>query len=314
MRLRCGLFGLALLCLRRHQHHHATAFHPRSDHNGRYDFKKLIKHCPELAAHVFVSPKTREETVDWSSPDAVSAVNKALLMLHYGVSAEYAVPAPFLSAGVPGRADYVHHLLNDLVEAPSADGTTVLRGLDIGTGANAVYPLLVTAKYPNVEMVATELDPAALAIARRNLQCSPHAASRVSLRLQPSALSVLANIIQADERFDFVMCNPPFFDSRASAEAAQGRKLRNLSSGRNFAGTDSELHCRGGELGFITRMMDESVEYRESLGWVTTLVSKGANLDLLLRVLRALPVPVRRVEVVPLEAGQKSSRILAWRF
>ena len=309
-RRRCGLLGLSLVLLSLRRQHSAWAFHPLSDHHARYDFQALSKTCPELLSHVFVSPKTRENTVDWSSPDAVSCLNKALLMQHYGISSAYSVPAPYLSAGVPGRADYVHHLLADLVDAPGR-GDATLRGLDIGTGANAIFPLIATHKYPNVEIVGTDIDAAALAVASLNVQCSPSAARRVTLRLQPSARSIFANVIHPGEHFAFTMCNPPFHASLAAAQAATARKARNLSSGRNFAG-DKELYCEGGELGFITRMMGESAQHRQSLGWVTTLVSAGSNLAALERVLAGLSV--RRVEVVPLEAGHKSTRILAWRF
>ncbi len=52
--------------------------HPRNLHRSRYDFDLLIANCPELKAHVAINVHGIE-TIDFSNPLAVKALNKALL-------------------------------------------------------------------------------------------------------------------------------------------------------------------------------------------------------------------------------------------
>ena len=56
--------------------------HPRNKHNSSYDFKKLIEVYPDLKSYVFVN-NYGNESVDFANPDAVRALNKALLKHFY---------------------------------------------------------------------------------------------------------------------------------------------------------------------------------------------------------------------------------------
>lgn len=58
--------------------------HPRNFHNNRYDFKELIKTKPELKE--FVKPnKYGDISIDFSNPQAVIFLNKALLEHFYSI-------------------------------------------------------------------------------------------------------------------------------------------------------------------------------------------------------------------------------------
>ena len=112
------------------------------------------------------------------------------------------------------------------------------------------------------------------------------------------------------------MTNPPFHASAEEAAAGSLRKRRNLklssAAPLNFGGSDGELWCEGGEVGFIERMIAESAARPRLCFWFTTLVSKSAHLPRLRRALaRVDPAQVREVEMAQ---GQKQSRILAWTF
>ncbi len=58
------------------------------------------------------------------------------------------------------------------------------------------------------------------------------------------------------------------------------RKTKNLSKSKktkpllNFSGQQSELWCEGGELAFITKMINESALFSSQVLWFTCLVSK----------------------------------------
>ncbi len=294
-----------------------TAMHPRNPHRAGYDFAALTAASPPLAPFVRTAPHGGP-TIDFADPAAVKALNGALLVHHYGVHA-WDLPPGYLCPPVPGRADYVHAVADLLATTnggaiPQGAGVRVL---DVGVGANLIFPLLGHHAY-GWSFVGTEVDAAALRHADALLAANPRFASAVSLRRQRARDRVFADVVGADEHFALTLCNPPFHISPGAAAAATGRKLRQLGGGtpprlrRNFGGTSSELWCAGGELGFIRRMIDESRSLATQVGWFTTLVSSREHLPPLERALdRAGATDVR---VLPLEHGQKKSRILAWRF
>jgi 23S rRNA (adenine1618-N6)-methyltransferase len=166
--------------------------------------------------------------------------------------------------------------------------------------------------------VGSEVDPVAMGWARRLVAANPPIAGLIECRAQPSAAESFRGVIQRGETFDASMCNPPFHASAAEAAAGNLRKRRNLGTdspgapSRNFGGQGGELWCPGGELGFVGRMIEQSVGFRDQCRWFTTLVSKSAHLPLLERALRK--VNAAEVRTIGMGQGQKQSRILAWTF
>ena len=63
---------------------------------------------------------------------------------------------------------------------------------------------------------------------------------------------------------------------------------------------------------FVSRMIEESVEFAGQVHWFTSLISKAGNLRPLKRVLKQ--VGAKQVEVVQMSQGQKVSRFIAWSF
>lgn len=122
----------------------ASPLHPRNRHLGRYDFPRLIAGSPELERFVILNPYGRQ-SIDFADPAAVKAFNRALLQQFYDVR-EWDIPDGYLCPPIPGRADYLHYLA-DLLGA-SHDGLIPrgpsLRALDVGTGANCIYPCSAT--------------------------------------------------------------------------------------------------------------------------------------------------------------------------
>jgi 23S rRNA (adenine1618-N6)-methyltransferase len=210
----------------------------------------------------------------------------------------------------PGRSDYIHHLA-DLI---SLRRGPEVRVLDIGTGANCIYPLVGASEY-GWSFVGAEIDPVALRWAKKLVAVNLAIAKLVECRLQKSAMQCFEGIIKNGERFDLTMCNPPFHASAAEAAVGTQRKQRNLGIKKgalNFGGKAGELWCEGGEAAFIRRMIEESVLFADRCGWFTTLVSKSEHLPGLEKTLRQ--VKANEVRIIEMAQGQKKSRILAWRF
>ncbi|MDX6769414.1 MAG: 23S rRNA (adenine(1618)-N(6))-methyltransferase RlmF [Elusimicrobiota bacterium] len=287
--------------------------HPRNRHRGRYDLERLCQGSPELRPFVRPSP-AGEPTVDFADPAAVAALNRALLREYYGVP-DWRIPPGYLCPPVPGRADYIHHAADLLAGAGEVPRGDAVRVLDMGVGANAIYPIIGRREY-GWSFVGVDADPVALESARAIVASTPGLEGGVELRLQRRAARTLEGALVPGERFDLTVCNPPFHASPAEADAAARRKRRGLGQAadapRNFAGRATELCFPGGEDAFIRSLIEESAAAPRAALWFTSLVSKAENLADLERAARKAGAVETRV--VPMGQGRKVSRFLAWTF
>lgn len=301
--------------------------HPRNKHNGRYDFDQLIATSPVLAQFVRLN-HYNDASIDFSNPKAVKALNQALLKQFYSISV-WDIPAHYLCPPIPGRADYLHYIADLLATtnggvAPSANFTRVL---DIGVGANAIYPLIGHREY-GWHFVGTDIDSVAIANAQHILDSNSPISEAIELRLQGLSSAIFKGILLQNETFEITMCNPPFHASLADAGKGSQRKWHNLSKNSaknlgvsqstrklptlNFGGQATELYCVGGEEVFIAQMVNESKQFSTQCLWFTTLVSKASSLPSVYRALKK--VNALEVKTISMAQGQKKSRIVAWTF
>ena len=291
--------------------------HPNNKHINGYDFAALIKTEPFLEKFVSKN-KFGNESIDFSDPLAVKTLNKALLLHHYDVTF-WDIPKTNLCPPIPGRADYIHYIADLLKhsngnEIPTGDS---VRGLDIGVGANCIYPIIGHQEY-GWEFVGTEVDKECFNIAQNIIDANPSLKEDIFLRLQTSKRHIFKEIIEDGEKFDFTICNPPFHSSREEAAKASMRKIRNVGKQKtgkpvlNFGGQNNELWCEGGELAFITNMIYESAHFKTQCLWFTTLVSKKENLKPFYNHLKK--VKAFDVRTIEMEQGNKVSRFIAWTY
>lgn len=295
----------------------SDGLHPRSRHHGQYDLTALVAASPPLKRFV-ITTRFGNPSIDFADPAAVKALNQALLRHHYGIQ-EWDLPTGYLCPPIPGRADYLHHVADLLAGTGSIPRGPAVTALDIGVGASVIYPLIGHREY-GWHFVGTDCDAESLKAAQRVLDANPALRTAITLRRQRAAQSLFAGVVQDGEHFDVSVCNPPFHASAEEAAAGTRRKWHHLGKAKaargtpvlNFGGRQSELWCEGGEVGFITRMIQESAQRRDLCLWFTSLVSKEGNLPMLIRALQSAHVRERRV--IELSHGQKRSRILAWSF
>jgi 23S rRNA (adenine1618-N6)-methyltransferase len=189
--------------------------------------------------------------------------------------------------------------------------------LDVGVGANCIYPLIGASEY-GWRFVGADIDPVSLRSARALVAASPAVADLIECRLQSSALECFKGVVQPGEIYDLTLCNPPFHASAGEAAEGSRRKRHNLSGKKpqgtslNFGGKANELWCKGGELEFVRRMITQSQHVSRQCLWFTTLVSKSAHLPKLYQSLRN--TQAAEVRTIEMAQGQKKSRILAWTF
>jgi len=298
-------------------HTEKNSLHERNLHRERYDFKQLIHDLPELSRFVSINPYG-DESIDFANPDAVKMLNKALLKHFYGVS-YWDIPANYLCPPIPGRADYIHYLA-DLLSTVNSGKFLVGKSvsvLDIGTGANCVYPIIGHREY-GWSFVGSDIDPVSINSALKIVDNNPSLQGAIECRLQTSSKHIFQGIIQPDERFDVTMCNPPFHASASEAQAGTRRKITNLGLKKNgnpmlnFGGQNAELWCEGGEEDFVKRMISESVKFQDQCLWFTSLISKKTTLPGVYAALRN--VKALDIKTVEMSQGQKISRFLAWTF
>jgi len=294
-----------------------SRLHPRNKHRERYDFKLLIETCPELAEFVRLNDY-QDESIDFFDPAAVKMLNKALLKQYYGVD-HWDIPPGYLCPPIPGRADYIHHIA-DLIYAERPDKempVNKIKCLDIGVGANCVYPIIGSVSY-GWKFTGADIDPNAIASAKAIIEANPLLKDKIDLRLQSNPKDIFRGIIQDGDFFDLTICNPPFHASVAEAQAGTMRKLRNLKQGKsakpvlNFGGQHNELWCDGGEERFVRDMIFQSRQFAASCLWFSTLISKESNLTSVYRTLKKTGAVA--VKTIPMGQGNKSSRIVAWTF
>lgn len=301
-----------------------SGLHPRNKHRNRYDFDQLIQASPALARFVKLNAY-QDASIDFSSAEAVKTLNKALLKQFYAIES-WDIPAQYLCPPIPGRADYLHYIA-DLLSLSNKGiipcGVSI-QALDIGVGANAIYPIIGQREY-GWSFVGADIEPIAVANAQQIIESNTGLANAIELRLQTSALAIFSGIIKQGEHFDITLCNPPFHSSLEDANAGSRRKWQNLNKDTssknrtrnkapalNFGGQTAELYCAGGEEAFVNQMINESKQFSDQCLWFTSLISKEATLPSVYRALKK--VGALEVKTIAMTQGQKKSRIVAWTF
>jgi 23S rRNA (adenine1618-N6)-methyltransferase len=293
-----------------------SGLHPRNKHRSRYDFSQLIKVCPELRKDVSIN-KYNVETIDFTNPQAVKLLNQALLKQFYNIQ-HWDIPKNYLCPPIPGRVDYIHYIADVL---SSSNGGVIPKGksvtaLDIGVGANCIYPLLGHQEY-DWQFIGSEIDSVALKVAKQIVE-SNSLSSHIEVRQQVNSSFIFKGIIKSNELIDITMCNPPFHSSAVEANAGSQKKWKNLGYKKtenpvlNFGGQTNELWCKGGEVAFIAKIIEESLIFNEQCLWFTSLVSKSENLPAIYSALKK--VGAISVKTISMSQGNKVSRIVCWTF
>ncbi|MFD1008202.1 MULTISPECIES: 23S rRNA (adenine(1618)-N(6))-methyltransferase RlmF [Oceanisphaera] len=303
----------------------SKGLHPRNLHQQGYDFPALKKSYPPLALYV----KTNAHgnlSIAFADPLAVKALNAALLKRHYNI-VDWSIPEGALCPPIPGRADYIHYIAELLgVGEPTTSLVNTqpkITLLDIGTGANGIYPLLACQLY-GWHCVGSDINTQSLENVASIIANNPQLNGSFTLRTQKDKHHIFEGIIQAGEFFDVSVCNPPFHASADEALKGSMLKLNNLARHRgeqtsnptaptlNFGGLDAELWCKGGEQMFLKKLIKESHVFSTQCRWFTSLVSKTDNVKPAKKLIRKLgAVDIREIEM---KQGNKITRILAWTF
>jgi len=290
----------------------SNKLHPRNQHLNGYNLDMLCEKHNALAPFIITTP-AGSKSIDFSNNKAVKTLNQALLKAHYNIEF-WDIPDQNLCPPIPGRVDYIHHLA-DLLSTDNQQNIPTgrkIKALDIGTGANLVYPLTGSHEY-NWHFTGSDIDASSIKIAKQIAQFN---GLKITLKHQKNVASIFKGIINQKDLFHLTLCNPPFHTSADEASKGTERKWKNLSktpqNALNFGGQNNELWCEGGEEKFISNMITESEQFAEQVIWFTSLVSKKETLATLEKKLSTLPIA--EYKIIDMAQGQKVSRFIAWSY
>ncbi|SPO29520.1 uncharacterized protein UTRI_04747_B [Ustilago trichophora] len=175
----------------------------------------------------------------------------------------------FASKPLPNYTEQ-HHLS----PFTSLDPSTQIRGLDIGTGASAIYPILGVSCFPSWHFIGTDIDQSSLDYASAHIVHHPSNADRLGARIQlvPVALGEAPFLPDNKGLLHFTMCNPPFYASAEEMDLLAG--LKKVPANAVCHGTPSEMVTAGGEVAFVQRMIGESLITNKEVLWWTCMLGK----------------------------------------
>ena len=249
--------------------------------------------------------------LDFTDPAAVVQLTKTLLEEDFGI--EIKLPLDRLCPPVPNRHNYILWL-KDLLDSTSDsysqryESERRVTGLDIGTGASLIYPLLGCAQRLGWSFIATDIDPESLRCARENARLN-NLESRIHI-VEGGAVNTLIPDLGA-ETIDFVMVNPPFYASDRELLELAAKKSRPPRSA--CTGAPVEMVCEGGEVRFVERLINESLAVRDRIQWYTAMLGKQSSMEVLIDVLKKHGIS--NFVVTTFIQGSKTRRwALGWSF
>ncbi|KAF8878011.1 hypothetical protein CPB84DRAFT_1817537 [Gymnopilus junonius] len=283
--------------------------HPRNPYRNPLDFTALSAAYPPLSPHVITNSSSGRKTIDFRNEEAQRRLTEAIMLRDFGVVLN--IPSNRLCPPVPhARINYVLWL-QDIVYAHQTilgPSSRRVRGLDIGTGATAIYPILACKSDPSWEMVATELDDVSYGCACNNVSSNN---MDVSVKVEKASVDGPILFPVGKQNFDFSMCNPPFYGSQE--EVAQSAESKELPPNAVCTGAEIEMiFSQGGEEGFVRRMVEESERLQTRCKWYTSMLGKMSSVSTIVHVLRARSI--MNYAITEFVQGQTRRWAIAWSF
>ncbi len=107
------------------------------------------------------------------------------------------------------------------------------------------------------------------------------------------------------------MCNPPFYESKAEMLTSAAAKQRPPFTA--CTGSENEMVTPGGEVAFVSRMIEESFVLRDRVQWYSSMLGKFSSIANLVQKLREKGID--NYAVTEFVQGSKTRRwAVAWSF
>ncbi|PFH53327.1 hypothetical protein AMATHDRAFT_79160, partial [Amanita thiersii Skay4041] len=248
-------------------------------------------------------------TIDFFNNDSQRRLTEALLYRDYGLT--ISLPNNRLCPPVPNRLNYILWL-QDIARAHDRFIDTLkgdVYGIDVGTGASAIYPLLGCKTDSRWNFFATEIDDVSYCYARQNVEAN-RLGDRICLVKTTAPDPILLPLEDPTRLFDFTMCNPPFYTSKE--EIMHSSKAKELPPNAICNGAEVEMITPGGELAFVGRIIEESKKYITRCKWYTSMLGKLSSVAELVKLLRQNEIV--NYALAEFVQGQTRRWAIAWSF
>ncbi|KAI7869094.1 uncharacterized protein EV154DRAFT_432044 [Mucor mucedo] len=265
--------------------------HPRSVFNKEPDFNRLAEKYESFEKFVKVGNNKRAY-IDFKDPEA------------FDIDIDF--PLDSLCPAVPNRLNYILWL-QDLIDDTLTDAKDII-GIDIGVGASCIYPLLGCATDLNWRFLGTDIDLRSIDYAKENVKRN-HLEDRITIQhtADPSKIFLLEDTVPV---YTFSMCNPPFYSSQE--ELDEGLDNKELEPSAVCNGSNGEMITEGGEYGFISRMIEESLILQKRVIWYTSMMGLKRTIRPLVRLLKESGIS--NYVVTNFTQGNTTRWAIAWSF
>ncbi|KXH69029.1 hypothetical protein CSAL01_07471 [Colletotrichum salicis] len=245
--------------------------------------------------------------LDFNNPSAVMQLTKTLLKADFGLRID--LPDDRLCPPVSNRHNYLLWLKSLLDSTTYGNPDQNVIGLDIGTGASCIYPLLGCTQR-KWSFYATDIDSRSLEFAKKNVELN-NLQSRISVVARTPQDSMVPLKDLGTESLTFVMTNPPFYTSEDDLLNSAKQKSRPPLTA--CTGAPVEMVTDGGEVKFVSRILEESLVLREKVQWYTSMFGKQSSLEEFIAILKEKSID--NYAVMEFVQGNKTRRwAVAWSF
>ncbi|XP_074641326.1 U6 small nuclear RNA (adenine-(43)-N(6))-methyltransferase-like [Tubulanus polymorphus] len=277
--------------------------HPRNPYRKKKpDFKALAIKYKEFRDHATTNENGKVQ-IDFKDPESLRALSWALLKEDFGLDVE--MPLDRLIPTIPLRLNYILWV-EDIV------GRDNVKGIDIGCGSSCIYPLL-GAKMNDWNFVATDVDGQNIHFAKKNIR-NNDLESKIEVIEVGDDVLLHGVIKERSEKFDFCMCNPPFFANNLEAYSLTTTRKPDERSEPNSINTAEEVESitDGGEIAFVTKIIMDSIKLRDKVKVYTTMLGKKSSVGKLKQILGENKI--KNISSYEFAQGKTMRYGLAWTF
>lgn len=249
----------------------------------------------------------KDGQLDFSDPAAVRQLSKTLFKVDYHLKLEF--PNNRLCPPALSRHNYIMWIKELMDSTTYMMPGAKLLGLDIGTGASCIYPILGCHQRP-WSFIATDIDKQNIKWAQKNIDANS-CNKRISLFLVDKDGPLIPMDKVTDGTLCFTMTNPPFYKSDEEIKASAMGKARPPPTA--CTGAEVEMITEGGEVGFVERILNESLIIREEVQWYTAMLGYMSSVTAVVEKLRGHGID--NYAIKEFVQGEKTRRwAVGWSF
>ena len=269
------------------------------------DFLTLIKEFPELKKYILKQNEDNEDEFqfDWSNNELSLLMDKSILNYYFNIK-YYDIPKGFLIPPIPSRINYIN-LINSIIAKLIKDiNIKNIIGIDIGTGANIIYPILGYSIY-KWKFICTEINKEAYNNAKLILQKN-NLENNINIIKQNNKDNIFISILNRENKYIFSMCNPPYYNYENEIKLEDKKRDNEY----NF----DEIYYKNGEYGFFQRYFEESICYKNNVFLYTILIGKKINAENIYDKLSSYNDIIKIYNMQKILTGNNVRYIIYWSF